>query len=157
MDKIIVTVMLIIGGILASFALFNGIYPAVQRSGSAISSASDAMNNRIETNIKIIQVNDHQTTVDAWLKNTGSAEIDSVENSDIFFGPEGNFSRIPYGDGNSPLPYWNYQLESTDSNWMPTDTNEIEIHLASLPSPDTYYLKVVIPDGIFDEMLFGVD
>jgi hypothetical protein len=157
MDKIIVTVMLIIGGILASFALFNGIYPAVQRSGSAISSASDAMNNRIETNIKIIQVNDNQTTVDAWLKNTGSAEIDSVENSDIFFGPEGNFSRIPYGDSNSPLPYWNYQLESTDSQWMPTDTNEIVIHLASLPSPDTYYLKVVIPDGIFDEMLFGVD
>ncbi len=119
MDKIIVTVMLIIGGILASFALFNGIYPAVQRSGAAISSASDAMNNRIQTDIKIIQVNDNQATVDAWLKNTGSAEIDAVQDSDVFFGPEGDFTRIPYGDSNSPLPYWNYQIEGTDSQWMP--------------------------------------
>lgn len=157
MDKIIVTVMLIIGGILASFALFNGIYPAVQRSGAAISSASDAMNNRIESNIKIIQVNDDQSTIEAWLKNTGSAEIDSVEDSDIFFGPEGDFAWIPYGNSGSPLPYWNYQLQSTDSQWLPADTNEIIIHLPSSPSPDTYYLKVVIPDGIFDETLFGVE
>ena len=156
-DKIIVTVMLIIGGILASFALFNGIYPAVQRSGAAISSASDAMNNRIQSDIKIIQVNENQATVDAWLKNTGSSEIDAVQNSDVFFGPEGDFARIPYGDSNSPLPYWNYQIESTDSQWMPADTNEIVIHLASSPAPDTYYLKVVIPNGIFDETLFGVD
>lgn len=157
MDKIIVTVMLIIGGILASFALFNGIYPAVQRSGAAISSASDAMNSRIESDIKIIQVNDDQDTVEAWLKNTGSSEIDSVEDSDVFFGPEGDFTRIPYGSSGSPLPYWNYQLQSTDSLWQPADTNEIIIHLASLPSPDTYYLKFVIPDGIFDETLFGVE
>ena len=68
MDKIIVTVMLIIGGILASFALFNGIYPAVQRSGAAISSASDAMNNRIESNIKIIQVNDDQNTIECLVE-----------------------------------------------------------------------------------------
>ena len=157
MDKIIVTVMLIIGGIVASFAIFNGIYPAVQRSGAAITSASDAMNDRIKSDIRIIQVNDDATTVFAWVKNVGASEIDGVENSDVFFGPEGDFSRIPYGNSQSPLPYWNYQLESTDSQWRPTDTNEIVIHLASSPSPDTYILKVIIPNGIFDETVFGVD
>ena len=91
------------------------------------------------------------------MKNTGSSEIDSVEDSDVFLGPEGDFTRIPYGSSGSPLPYWNYQLQSTDSQWEPADTNEIIIHLASSPSPDTYYLKVVIPDGIFDETLFGVE
>ena len=157
MDKIIVTVMLIIGGIVAAFAVFNGIYPAVQRSGAAITSASDTMNDRIKSDIRIIQVNDNGATVDAWVKNIGASDILTVENSDIFFGPEGDFSRIPYGNSYSPLPYWNYQLEGTDSQWRPTDTNKIVIHLASSPSPDTYILKVVIPNGIFDETVFGVD
>ena len=157
MDKIIVTVMLIIGGVVASFAVFNGIYPAVQRSGAAITSASDAMNDRIQSDIRIIQVNDDATTVVAWVKNVGVSEIDGVQNSDIFFGPEDDFSRIPYGNSESPLPYWNYQLEGTDTQWRPTDTNEIVIHLASSPSPDTYILKVIIPNGVFDETVFGVD
>jgi archaeal flagellar protein FlaG len=157
LDKIIVTVMLIIGGVVASFAIFNGIYPAVQRSGAAIISASDTMNDRIQSDIRIIQVNVNATTADAWVKNVGSSEIDAVSNSDLFFGPEGDFSRIPFGNSTSPLPYWNYQLEGTDSQWRPTDTIDITIHLASLPTPDTYMLKVIIPNGIFDETTLGVD
>jgi hypothetical protein len=149
--------MLIIGGVVASFAIFNGIYPAVQRSGAAIISASDTMNDRIQSDIRIIQVNDNATTADAWVKNVGSSEIDAVSNSDVFFGPEGDFSRIPFGNSSSPLPYWNYQLEGTDSQWRPTDTIDITIHLASLPTPDTYMLKVIIPNGIFDQTTFGVD
>ena len=157
MDKIIVTVMLIIGGVVASFAIFNGIYPAVQRSGAAIISASDTMNDRIQSDIRIIQVNVNATTADAWVKNVGSSEIDAVSNSDVFFGPEGDFSRIPFGNSTSPLPYWNYQLEGTDSQWRPTDTIDITIHLASLSTPDTYMLKVIIPNGIFDQTTLGVD
>ena len=157
MDKIIVTVMLIIGGIVAALAVFNGVYPAVERSGAAISSASDAMNDRIKSDIRIIEVNDNATTVDAWVKNIGSAEIISVENCDVFFGPEGNFARIPYGNDSSPLPYWNYQIEGTDNQWRPMDTNKMIIHLASSPPPDTYVLKIVIPNGIFDETVLGVE
>ena len=157
MDKIIVTVMLIIGGVVAAFAVFNGIYPAIERSGSAITSASDSLNDRIKSDIRIIQVNDNGTTVDAWVKNVGSSDILTVENSDIFFGPQGDFTRIPYGNISSPLPYWSYQIEGTDSQWRPTDTNKIVIHLAALPPPDTYILKVIIPNGIFDETVFGVE
>ena len=157
MDKIIVTVMLIIGGIVASFAVFNGVYPAVQRSGEAITNASDTINDRIKSDIEIIQVNDNGATVDAWVKNIGSAKIISVENSDVFFGSESTLARIPYGDVTSPLPYWDYELAGDDSEWGPTGTNKIIIHLASSPSPDTYLLRVIIPNGIFDETEFGVD
>lgn len=157
MDKIIVTVMLIIGGMVASFAIFNGIYPAVERSGAAITNASDTMNDRIKSDIKIIQVNEDGTTIDAWVKNIGSSEIKCVENSDVFFGSESNFSRIPFGDINSPLPYWSYQFEGAASEWTPTKTNKIMIHLTSSLSPDTYALKIIIPNGIFDETIFGVE
>ena len=157
MDKVIVTVMLIIGGIVASFAVFNGIYPAVERSGEAITSASDAMNDRIRSDIEIIQVNDNSTTIDAWVKNVGTSDISGIENSDIFFGPSGSYYRIPYGNESSPLPYWAYDIEGADGMWRPSGTNKISIHLDSSPSPDTYLLKVIIPNGIFDETVFGVD
>jgi hypothetical protein len=156
-DKVIVTVMLIIGGIVASFAVFNGIYPAVERSGEAITSASDAMNDRIKSDIEIIQVNDNATTIDAWVKNIGASDITGIENCDIFFGSSGSTARIPYGSESSPLPYWGYDIEGTDSMWRPSGKNKISIHLASSPAPDTYILKMIIPNGIFDETAFGVD
>jgi hypothetical protein len=156
-DKIIVTVMLIIGGIVASFAVFNGIYPAVERSGEAITSASDAMNDRIRSDIQIIQVNDNTTAIDAWVKNVGTSDVTGVENSDIFFGLSGSYERIPYGSESSPLPYWSYDLEGTESVWRPSGTNKITINLDSSPPPGTYVLKVIIPNGIFDETVFGVE
>ena len=155
-DKIIVTVILIISGIVASFAVFNGVYPAVQRSSDAISNASDTISDRIKSDIEIIQVNENASTVNAWIKNIGSSQIFAIENSDIFFGPQNNFARIPYGSSESTLPYWNYQLEGTTNTWSTTVTNRIVIHLASSLSPDTYMLKIIIPNGISDETFFGV-
>jgi hypothetical protein len=157
MDKVIVTVMLIIGGIVASFAVFNGVYPAIQRSGSAITNASDTLNDRIQSDIKIIEVNEDSTTVNAWVKNIGTSDISCVENSDVFFGTDNNYSRITYGDISTPLPYWSYDLESSGSEWTPTVTNKIVIHLASALIPDTYALKIIIPNGISDETFFGTD
>ncbi|MBN1368567.1 MAG: hypothetical protein JW967_11640 [Dehalococcoidales bacterium] len=157
MDKVIVTVMLIISGIVASFAVFNGVYPAIERSGAAITSASDTLNNRIKSDIQIIEVNESGTLVNAWVKNIGSLEIVNIENSDVFFGPEDNFSRIVYGDISTPMPYWTYQMEGSASEWTPTETNKIIIHLASILSPDVYVFKIIIPNGIFDETFFGAE
>ena len=157
MDKIIVTVMLIIGGIVAAFATFNSVYPAIERSGSAIGNASDTLNDRIKSDIAIIQVNDDANTVYAWVKNIGTSEILAPANSDVFYGTEGNFSRIPFGDSSTALPYWTYQVQATDSRWTPSCTNEIMIHLASEPLPGTYLFKFIIPNGIFDEVNFGVN
>jgi len=156
-DKVIVTVILIIGGVMASFAIFNGVYPAVERSSQAISSAADTVNDRIKSQVEIIQVSDTDTTVDAWIKNIGSSDIGTIENSDVFFGPEGDFARIGYGNEGSPLPYWNYQLEGGFSRWTQTATNKITIHLAAAPAPGTYLLKVIIPNGISDEITFSVE
>jgi archaellum component FlaF (FlaF/FlaG flagellin family) len=156
-DKVIVTVMLIIGGVVASFAIFNGVYPAVERSSEAISSAADTVNDRIKSQVEIIQVADSGTAVDAWIKNVGSSEINTIENSDVFFGPETSFSRIPWGNESSPLPYWSYQLEGGNSRWKQTVTTKITIHLVSSPAAGTYMLKVIVPNGIFDEVTFSVE
>jgi archaellum component FlaG (FlaF/FlaG flagellin family) len=155
MDKVIVTVLLIIGGVVASFAIFNGVYPALQRSSSAINSASDQVSDQMKSNIEIINISNNASIVQFWVKNVGTLAIGSVENSDVFISHDGSISRIEHGNGSDPLPYWNYQLEGTSSIWGPTVTNEININLASPLAPGLYKLKVVIPNGISDEATFG--
>ena len=100
-------------------------------------------------------MSDNATTVAIWVKNVGTSDIVSIERSDVFFGPEDDFYRVTY-DGETP-PYWDYQLEGNNSQWKPTVTLKITIHPASPLSSGTYLIKVVIPNGIFDQTTFGVD
>ncbi len=156
MDKVIVTVLLIIGGVVATFAIVNGVYPALARSSAAINSATDQVDDQIKSQIEIINVSNNGSTVHLWVKNTGTSRIASVGNSDVFLSYEGSISRIPYGEPASPLPHWNYQLKgSSGTVWGPSDTNEITMSLASPLTPGIYQVKVVIPNGISDEMTFG--
>jgi hypothetical protein len=155
MDKVIVTVLLIIGGVVSSFAIFNGVYPALQRSSAAINSATSQVDDQIKSQIQIINVSSDASTVHLWVKNVGTSQIGNVENSDVFISYQGNISRIAYGSGGTPLPYWNYQLNGSSTIWGQTVTNEITISLASPLSPGTYQVKVVIPNGISDETTFG--
>lgn len=147
--------MLIIGGVVASLAVFNGLYPAITRSSSAITSATTAVSDRIESRIEIIQVTDNSSVVQVWVKNVGSSDIPSIERSDIFFGPTSNFSRVTYG-GETPS-YWDYQLEGSQSDWSQAVTLRITIHMSSPLTADTYLLKVVIPNGISDQTTFSVE
>lgn len=157
MDKIIVTVLLMIGGVVASLAIINGLYPAITQSTSAISGAAIEVGDRIKCNIEIIQVVNNGTEVYAWVKNVGTTVIGSIERSDIFYGLANNFGRVPYGNSGPPYPYWDYQLEGDNSEWKMAVTLKITIHLGSGPSTGDYILKVVIPNGISDETTFGIE
>ncbi len=155
MDKVIVTVLLIIGGVIASIAIFNGVYPAIVQSGSSVRSATAKVSDRIETRIDIIQVSDNSTLIDFWVKNTGTVRIISIDRSDIFYGPETNFTRITYGGGTPP--YWDYILEGSATEWTQAVTLKGTIYLPSPISAGTYLLKMVTPNGVNDQITFGVD
>ena len=141
---------------ICSLAIFNGLYPVISESSGTIASVSDKVNDRIKSDIEIIQAGGSGATITAWVKNVGTTEISIIENSDILFGLQGDFARIPHGDGGSSPPYWEYQIEGDDTSWGPTVTIKITIHLESAPSSGTYMLKVVIPNGIYDDINFGV-
>jgi archaellum component FlaG (FlaF/FlaG flagellin family) len=153
-DKVIVTVLLIIGGVVAAFAIFNGVMPAIERSSSAINTATDQVDDQIKSQIKIINVTNNDSTLQIWVKNVGRSEIGSIQNCDVFITHEGNTSKIAYGNTN-PLPYWNYELAGSGTIWGVTVTNEIKVSLTSPLSPGLYQVKVVIPNGISDETTFG--
>ena len=151
MDKAITTILMLIAGIVCTVMVINTVYPAVNRSTAAMVSIASKADERIQTQIEIIQTASQGDDVYVWIKNIGSARIQAVEQSDVFFGPLGEQRRVPYGSGS---PYWDFQIEN-NTEWVPMATLKMTIHLASAPSGN-YTLKVVLPNGISDEHVFGV-
>ena len=132
MDKIVTTALLIIAGIICVMFVFNSVYPAVNRSSQAMVSMSDDLNDRMKTRINIVHASNtvDRTTVYLWIKNVGSTRIHNIQKSDLFFGPEGSFVRIPYtDDAGSNYPQWDYEIENA-VEWSTSGTLKITIHTA---------------------------
>jgi len=132
-------------------AVFNAVYPMINYSSGAMISIAGRINDRIKSQIEIVQVSCEGSNVLVWVKNTGSTKLASIEDSDVFFGQEGNFSRIAYGEAQSP--YWEYQIEN-DTEWVPTATLKITIHLTD-PPVGNLFVKIVAPNGVMDEYQFS--
>lgn len=169
MDKVITTALLIVIGMVLAVSLFNATYPAVLDSGQAISDMADRTDDRLRSQIEIIHVAGEMNSsgwwqdvngngyfdVFVWVKNVGSTRLFPIESVDIFFGPEGNFERIPEArQAGVTYPRWVGQVENA-SDWTPTATLKFTISYA-LPLPaDRYLIKVTAPNGVSDEDFTG--
>lgn len=167
MDKAIVTILLTIAGVVCAVFIFNGVYPAINRGNDSVVSMSGTMSDRIKSQVEIIQVTaDTSPTgrddVFVWVKNVGNSRILGIERSDVYFGEEGSFQRIPYTDevgGGSNYPYWVKNIEggTNEYEWKSSQTLKITIHYDSdLLTETTYFVKVIIPNGISDEEYFSI-
>lgn len=152
MDKLITTVLLIIASVTCTIVVINAAYPAFNRGASAMVSIAEKANDRVQSSIEVIQAADDGSEVYIWVKNVGSSEIAAVDQSDVFFGETGSIARIPYGEG---TPHWTYEIEN-NSEWLPMATVKVTIHLSSAPSSGTYFVNIVIPNGISDEYSFSI-
>lgn len=139
----------------ASLAIFNGLYPAITESSSSIRAASVKLSDRIESRIDIIQIGDNVTDVEVWIKNIGVNKIVSIDRTDIFFGPDADFYRVTYGG--SIRPYWEYQLEGGNAEWGQAVTLKVTIHPTVSLTTGTYMVKVILSNGISDQTTYGVD
>lgn len=169
MDKAIVTTFLIMIGMATAVLLFNAVYPAVVESSDAMASMAGRADARLKSQVQIVHAAGEldgdgwwQDTngngafdVFTWIKNVGSVRIIPLEHTDVFFGPEGNFTRIPHQSEATGYPYWSGQIEN-GAQWTPTATVKITIHYAAALSSDRYFVKVITPNGVFDEHFFGM-
>jgi len=153
-DKVLVTLLLIIAGVVCAVVVINSVYPAITGSSGAITDASSKIDDRIRSQVEIIQVAHEGNDVYVWVKNVGSSRIVAVDKSDVFFGLQGNFDRIPYGDSGSDKPYWDYTIEN-GTEWGPTATLKVTIHLESA-TEGTYYFKLVLHNGVADEEIYSI-
>jgi hypothetical protein len=143
----------------AIIAVVNSVMPAVSRTNSSMVMSSDVVNDRISSQVEIIHATGVATATraDAWVKNVGASRLGPIERTDVFFGPENNFNRIPYGSAGCTAPCWNYALEGGASEWGATATLHIIIYPGySLAAGTTYFVKVVAPNGISDAKYFSV-
>lgn len=154
MDKAIVTVLLIISGMVAALAVFNGVMPAIDRSQSAIIDATNSANDRMGSRISIIEAGSSGTEVNAWVKNVGTNIIDGISQSDIFLNSSSSITLITYGGTSTPR--WEYELVDGGDDWGQAGTIAVTIHLDSSLSSGTYELSMVLPNGVSDQTHFSV-
>ena len=158
MDKVIVTTLLVLAGIVCTIFIFNSVFPMVNRSSQAMVSMGETIDDRMKSRISIVHAasSADRMTVYIWVKNVGSTRIVSIEESDVFFGDEYDFWRVPYvDDAGGSYPRWDYTIEN-DSEWGNGATLKITITYDTDPGAGTYFVKVVIPNGISDEYFFSM-
>ena len=164
MDKAITTALFIIISLIMALMLFNSAYPAIMQGGDAIAGMAYRSEESMNSQIAIIHAAgelDHsgwwQDTngngsfdVFIWVKNTGTSRITALDQIDLFFGPEGNFTRIPHESvAGGSTPYWSWTVED-GGDWTPTATLRITVHYGMALSSGRYYAKVTTPNGVSD-------
>lgn len=158
MDKTITTALLILAGIVCMVFVFNSVFPMVNRSSEAMVSMAETIDDRMQSNVNVVHASNtsNRQSVYLWVKNVGASRIVAIEESDVFFGQEGNFVRIPYVDeAPGSYPRWSYSIEN-DTEWKTGATIKITIVYSSDPGSGTYYAKIVIPNGVSDEYYFSM-
>ena len=170
MDKAVTTTFLIIISTVLSILLFNAVYPAVVQSSDAMNIMTGRVDDRLKSQVEIIHTageldssgwwqdtnSNGDFEVFVWVKNIGSSRIIPIERSDVFFGPEGNFTRIPHeSEAGSSYPYWVEEMENA-SQWTPSATVKITIHYGAPLAQGRYFIKIIIPNGVEDEDFFSM-
>ena len=152
MDKTIVTALLVIAGVISAVFVFNAIYPATAQSADALTSMERRIDEQLKSQVAIVHAAQSGSDAVIWVKNIGSLRVAAVEACDLFFGPDGNFARIPYQTG---AIHWNYVIEN-GADWVPTATIQITIANYTFAAPGTrYFVKIVLPNGVSAEYFFS--
>jgi len=143
----------------AIVAVTNAVLPAVSKTTGSLLASSSAVQDRIASQIEIVHATGQDGNPDAsvWVKNVGASKIAPLDRIDVFFGPTGDFQRIPYGtDSSCTAPCWYETLENA-TEWSPTATLRVTVKTsANLATGTTYYVKVVTPNGTLDSKYLTV-
>lgn len=156
MEKAITTILLTVASVVAMLVVINATFPTVSRTSGAIISAGSVLTDKIKTDVEIVHASgvDGSDTAVVWVKNVGSSSIGGFNQSDVFFGEDTDFGRIPVGGPGCAAPCWEAVVENS-TNWDPTATLRITLHLETpLAAGSTYFVKVVLGNGTVDSRYF---
>jgi len=172
MDKVLATILLVVASVVCVVLVINAVYPAITSSSGALSSISASMNERIKTQVKIINAtgeldkngnwqdtnSDGDFDVLVWMKNIGTVPVDDIGRCDVFLsGNDTIWTWIPYVDyAAGSYPRWSYVLGGNSTEWGIATTLMIEIHYSSSLSSGQYNVKIMVPNGVSDEYDFSM-
>ncbi len=155
----ITTAILIIAGVVAAAALINAMFPAVYSMSGSVSSVSDASNDRMKTDFRIISEGLDPLTSDAlhvYVKNTGRLTLSSANlaKTDVYFGNGSGLYKCKTG---ASLPSWEYAIQdgNGDSNWNPGETLDITITTENYDfRSDRQIVRVAAYNGVTTDQEF---
>ena len=150
--------------------LFNVAYPAAMEGGDAVNNMAYRVTERMRTQIVVVhatgELDADGNWQDAngngifemtfWVKNIGETRISALESLDVFFGPEGNFSRIPYeAHVSGTYPRWHAAVENS-TDWTPRATLRLDVQYSAALPQGRYFFKISLPNGVMDETFLGI-
>ena len=161
MDKVIVTALLVIAGVTAAGLVMTTLTPIVGSSSQSVVESQRDLSQRIETDLEITAVHaDTATSVRAWIKNVGSANISFLSQSDVFVSSidKSQFVFLCYEDPDCTTNKWTaFEKDGVTAKsgyWTEGETIQIQITLLDDPlsklvqSTKTYNLEFNTANGI---------
>nr|6PBK_A Chain A, Saci FlaG soluble domain [Sulfolobus acidocaldarius DSM 639]6PBK_C Chain C, Saci FlaG soluble domain [Sulfolobus acidocaldarius DSM 639] len=117
---------------------------------TTMSSYSIQQSQKMLTQLQIdYATNTSSNTVVAYLHNVGETTISYLQNSVVYFGPNGQLQPVGYNSGSSP--YWTV----TSNSLQPGSKVKIIIYLSSPLSSNQYYtIQIVTPNGYTVSYMF---
>ena len=111
--------------------------------------------NKMKTSIDIVYLTLNGSYFVVYVKNTGqrSISVDEIELIDVYFG---NDSMQLYVYNTTGLGIWNYTEVSPDNTWSVGETLIIRIYNETAIEGPTYYVKIVLPNGVSDEDTYTI-
>jgi flagellar protein FlaG len=147
------TAMFLIASIIAAAVLLNAVFPVVYTMTGTFSQSSHEADQRIRTDIKIINSFAKSGVAQVWMKNIGTNRIsyNEINMSDVFIGAPGDFESVPLRDGALGGNGWSYRvLEDTNNWWESGETLHLTAESAKIPSVkgDIVYFQFVSVNGV---------
>ncbi len=160
-QNVISTAILIIAAVIAVVALINSVFPAIYRMSGSVTSVTDASNDRMNTEIKIIYVcadagEDH--AIDVFVKNTGSKKVpeEKIPYADVYYG-SATTGMIRAASSGPAYPYRDASIVegNGDAQWDPGETLEIRVHTNTYDfMGGRQQVAVVLANGVSDRLEF---
>ena len=165
------TAIFLITAVIAAGVLVNAVLPVVYTMAGTFSSSTHDSDERLRTDFKIVTYHYTQSgSANIWMKNIGSsriAETEIISQSDVFFGPEGNYARLSYAKFINDLTppsagSWttdfltdpSYDI-NTNNYWDPGETlHVIATPKISIISGDIAYFQFILPGGSWRSQTF---
>lgn len=146
------TAIFLITAIVAAAVLVNAFFPIIYTATDTFSSSSVTADERLRTDVKIVNSYASTPAAKVWVKNVGSIRIadNDIDLCDVFAGVPGNFDILVLNKAGPGNGEWDYEIIG-DSNeyWDVGETLRIDIDSALIPgSGSVTYFHFVLPSGI---------
>ena len=158
-SNIISETYLVVAAVIAASVLGGAITFGTMTISDSMKAAWLDANERIKVSVDAIFAfgDPNESVAQVFVKNTGKRcfQDGEIKFSDVFFGPRGNFIRVPFEESGSP-PRWTYIIVNDDGDniWEPGETIKIEIYWTGNLGSSDYYFRFVTPFGRSTEIIF---